>query len=143
MDIPTYPDCHHNLVLIDKRTRYPAEDPIESTSFQTYKEKRLKHTLITYGTPKRIESNGEPPFITTKFHKNNRPSIDQLTLFNFERGATTECNDQHFYARNETNIYSLDGSCAIAIGHRSTRARSTWREESEIGEIEANNFERN
>ena len=36
-----YPDGHYNLVLIDKRTRYPVVESVPSTHFQTNKE-RLK-----------------------------------------------------------------------------------------------------
>ena len=51
-----YPDRHYNLVLIEKRTRYPVVESVPSTDFQTNKE-RLKHIFATYGTPRRIESD--------------------------------------------------------------------------------------
>jgi len=54
-----YPDGHYNLVLIDKRARYPVVESITSTDLQTNKE-RLKHIFATYGTPRRIESNNRP-----------------------------------------------------------------------------------
>ena len=54
-----YPDGHYNLVLIDKRTRYPVVEFVPSTDFQTNKEK-LKHIFATYGTPRRIESDNGP-----------------------------------------------------------------------------------
>ena len=45
------PDDHYNLVLIDKRTRYPVVEAVSSTNFKVNKE-RLKHIFPTYGTPK-------------------------------------------------------------------------------------------
>ena len=62
-----YPDGHYNLVLIDKRTRYPVVENVPSTDFQTNKE-RLKHIFATYGTPKRIESDNGPPFNSKDFN---------------------------------------------------------------------------
>ena len=61
-----YPDGHYNLVLIDKRTRYPVVESVSSTDFQTNKE-RLKHIFATYGTPRRIESDNGPPFNSKEF----------------------------------------------------------------------------
>ena len=46
-----YPDDHYNLVMIDKRTRYPVVEAVPSTNFKVNKEK-LKHTFTTYGTPR-------------------------------------------------------------------------------------------
>lgn len=56
----------NNLVLIDKRTRYPVAELVESASYQANKE-RLKHIFTMYGTPRRIESNGGSPINTKKF----------------------------------------------------------------------------
>ena len=39
-----YPDGHYNLVLIDKRTRYPVVEVVPSTNFKVNKE-RLKHIM--------------------------------------------------------------------------------------------------
>ena len=61
-----YPDGHYNLVLIYKRTRYPVVEPVASTNFQACKE-RLKHIFASYGTPRRIESDNEPPFNSKEF----------------------------------------------------------------------------
>ena len=63
-----YPDGHYNLVLIDKRTRYPVVESVPSTNFQTNKEK-LKHIFFTYGTPRRIESGNGPPFNSKEFNE--------------------------------------------------------------------------
>lgn len=63
-----YPDGHYNLVLIDKRTRYPVVESVPSTDFQTNKE-RLKHIFATYGTPRRIESDNGPPFNSKEFNE--------------------------------------------------------------------------
>ena len=63
-----YPDGHYNLVLIDKRTRYPVIEPVPSTNFQSNKE-RLKHIFATYGTPRRVESDNGPPFNSKEFNE--------------------------------------------------------------------------
>ena len=63
-----YPDGHYNLVLIDKRTRYPVVESVRSTDFQNNKE-RLKHIFATYGTLRRIESDNGPPFNSKKFNE--------------------------------------------------------------------------
>ena len=39
-----YPDDLYNLVLIDKRTRYPVVEAVPSTNFKVKKE-RLKHIM--------------------------------------------------------------------------------------------------
>jgi hypothetical protein len=61
-----YPDGHYNLVIIDKRTRYPVVE--SSTNFQANKE-RLKHVFATYGTPRRIETDNGPPFNSKDFRE--------------------------------------------------------------------------
>ena len=63
-----YPDGHYNLILIDKRTRYPVIEPVPSTNFQSNKE-RLKHIFATYGTPRRVESDNGPPFNSKEFNE--------------------------------------------------------------------------
>ena len=63
-----YPDGHYNLVLIDKRTRYPVVESVPSTDFQINKEK-LKHIFATYGTPRRIERDNGPPFNSKEFNE--------------------------------------------------------------------------
>ena len=62
-----YPDEHYNLVVIDKRTRYPIE-PVPSTRFNQVKE-RFKHIFATYGMPRRIESGNGPPFNSKEYEK--------------------------------------------------------------------------
>ena len=64
----TYPDGHYNLVLIDKRTRYPVVEAVPSTNFEVNK-KSLKHIFAIYGTPKRIESDNGPPFSSKDFQE--------------------------------------------------------------------------
>jgi hypothetical protein len=61
-----YPDGHYNLVLIDKRTRYPVVEEISSTSFKLTKEK-LKQIFSTYGTPNILISDNGPPFNSHDF----------------------------------------------------------------------------
>ena len=61
-----YPDGHYNLVIVDKRTRYPVVERVSSTSFQANKE-RLKHVFATYGTPRKIETDNGPPFNSRDF----------------------------------------------------------------------------
>ena len=62
-----YLDGHYNLVLVDKRTRYPVVENVPSTDFKTNKEK-LKHIFATYVTPKRIKSDNGPPFNSNDFN---------------------------------------------------------------------------
>ena len=61
-----YPDGHYNLVLIDKRTRYPVIEQIRSTSFRTTSS-HLRKIFSTYGIPERIETDNGPPFNSTDF----------------------------------------------------------------------------
>ena len=61
-----YPDGHYNLVMIDKRTRYPVVEAVPSTNFEVNKG-RLKHIFATYGTPRRIETDNGPPFSSKEF----------------------------------------------------------------------------
>ena len=61
-----YPDGHYNLVLIDKRSRYPVVEEVTSTNFKQTK-RVLKGIFATYGTPNRIETDGGPPFNNIDF----------------------------------------------------------------------------
>ena len=63
-----YPDGHYNLVLIDKRSRYPVVESVPSTDCHT-NEERLKHIFATYGTPRRIESDNGPPLNSKEFNE--------------------------------------------------------------------------
>ena len=66
-----YPDGHYNLVMIDKRTRYPVVEAVPSTNFPANKE-RMKHIFATYGTPRRIETDNGPPFNSREFKEFGR-----------------------------------------------------------------------
>ena len=48
-----YSDGHYNLVIIDKRTRYPVVETVTSTNFKVNKE-RFKQVFATYGIPRRL-----------------------------------------------------------------------------------------
>eukprot|EP00794_Sanderia_malayensis_P021366 gene21366-23446_t len=61
-----YPDCHYNLVAVDKRTRYAEVETIHSTAAKPTM-KKLKKMFATHGTPKRIESDNGPPFTSKEF----------------------------------------------------------------------------
>ena len=61
-----YPDGHYNLVVVDKRTRYPVVESTNSTAFKPTREK-LKSIFATHGTPRRIESDNGPPFNSADF----------------------------------------------------------------------------
>lgn len=61
-----YPDGHYNLVMVDKRTRYPVVISTPSTNFVTTREK-MKEVFATYGTPRIIESDNGPPFNSENF----------------------------------------------------------------------------
>ena len=61
-----YPDGHYNLVLIDKRSRYPIVEEVRSTNFKSTK-RALKGVFATHGIPMRIETDGGPPFNSHDF----------------------------------------------------------------------------
>ena len=61
-----YPDGHYNLVVIDKRTRYPEVERVYSRSAKSTTEK-LKKMFATHGTPERLESDNCPPFTSREF----------------------------------------------------------------------------
>ena len=61
-----YPDGHYNLVVIDKRTRYPEVETLYSTAVKPTKEK-LKKVFATYGTPEQLETDNGPPFHAKEF----------------------------------------------------------------------------
>lgn len=61
-----YPDGHYNLVVIDKRSRYPAVETVYSTAFKPTK-RALKTIFSTYGIPRRIETDNGPPFNSSEF----------------------------------------------------------------------------
>lgn len=52
---------HLSQWTIPRWSLQPAAEPVDSNSFQAKKE-RLKHIFTTYETPRRLESNGGPPF---------------------------------------------------------------------------------
>lgn len=61
-----YPGGHYNLVVIDKRTRYPEVERLYSTAITSTKEK-LKKIFATYGTPVQLETDNGPPFSSREF----------------------------------------------------------------------------
>ena len=63
-----YPDGHYNLVVIDKRTRYPEVETLRTTACKQTKEKLIK-IFSTHGIPNRLESDNEPPFNSEEFSK--------------------------------------------------------------------------
>ena len=63
-----YPDGHYNLVVIDKRTRYPVVEQVKSTTFRSTAD-QLQRIFATYGVPKRIETDNGPPFNSYEFGK--------------------------------------------------------------------------
>jgi transposase InsO family protein len=63
-----YPDCHYNLVAIDKRTRYSEVGRTMSTSFHQMKEK-LKTIFANHGIPRQIESDNRPSFQSKDFEE--------------------------------------------------------------------------
>ena len=62
-----YPDGHYNLVVIDKRTRFPAVEQTTSTSCRVTCD-RLRKIFATHGIPEIVESDNGPPFNSTDFH---------------------------------------------------------------------------
>ena len=63
-----YPDGHYNLVMVDKRTRYPAVETTYSTAFKPTKEALIK-MFAENGTPRIIESDNGPPFNSEDFRQ--------------------------------------------------------------------------
>ena len=63
-----YPDGHYNLVVIDKRTRFPAVEQTTSTSCRATCD-RLRKIFATHGIPERLETDNGPPFNSTDFQK--------------------------------------------------------------------------
>ena len=59
-----YPDGHYNLVIIDKRTRFPVTE--QATSCRTTCDK-LRKVFAMHGIPERLESDNGPPFNCTDF----------------------------------------------------------------------------
>ena len=61
-----YPDGHYNLVVIDKRTRFPV---IEQTTSCRVTCDRLRKIFATHGIPRRLETDNGPPFNSTEFRQ--------------------------------------------------------------------------
>ena len=61
-----YPDGHYNLVVIDKRTRFPVVEQTTSTSCRVTCD-RLRKIFATHGIPERLESDNGPPFQSVEF----------------------------------------------------------------------------
>ena len=63
-----YPDGHYNLVVIDKRTKFPVVEQTTSTSNRVTCD-RLQKIFATHGIPQRIESDNGPPFNSSDFRE--------------------------------------------------------------------------
>lgn len=61
-----YPDGHYNLLVIDKRTRFPVVEQTTSTSCRITCD-RLRKIFATHGIPERLESDNGPPFNSGDF----------------------------------------------------------------------------
>ena len=61
-----YPDGHYNLVMIDKRTRFPIVEQTTSTSCRVTCDK-LRAIFAMHVIPERIETDNGPPFNSTEF----------------------------------------------------------------------------
>ena len=61
-----YPDGHHNLVMIDKRSRYPEVASLRATDFKQTRA-ALKKMFATHGTPRTVESDNGAPFNSGNF----------------------------------------------------------------------------
>ena len=61
-----YPDGHYNLVIVDKRTRYPEVQVVSSTDCKSTVQV-LKRVFATHGVPRRLESDRGPPFTSYQF----------------------------------------------------------------------------
>ena len=63
-----YPDGHYNLVVIDKRTRFPVVEQTTSTSCRVTCD-RLRNIFATYGIPEKLETDNGPPFNSAELKK--------------------------------------------------------------------------
>jgi hypothetical protein len=120
-----YPDGHYNLVVIDKRTRYPEVEKLHTTACKQTKEK-LKKIFATHGIPRRLESDNGPPF--------NSIDFANFAIEGFEHHKITPLHPRANRAAeafmkvlNKTeqiaNIQNKDSATAIQemlIGYRST-----------------------
>ena len=61
-----YPDGHYNLVVIDKRTRFPFVQQTTSTSCRSTCD-RLQKIFATHCIPERLESDNGSPFQSLEF----------------------------------------------------------------------------
>ena len=61
-----YPDGHYNLVIIDKRTRFPVVEQLTTTSAKAICD-RLRKIFAMHGIPVRLESDNGPPFNSIDF----------------------------------------------------------------------------
>ena len=111
-----YPDGHYNLVMIDKKTRYPVVESVPSTNFHTNRE-RLKHIFATYGTPRRIESNNGPPFKSKEFKE-----FAKQEGFQHHREGDTPSSKSEWRSREmHANPKQHQTNC------KSARQKPSWR----------------
>ena len=61
-----YPDGHYNLVVVDKRTRYPEVEQQYTTAAKPTIQK-MREIMARNGIPRRLETDGGPPFNSTEF----------------------------------------------------------------------------
>ena len=61
-----YPDGHYNLVVIDKRTRFPVVEQVKSASGRSTCDK-LRAIFAKHGIPERLETDNGPPFNSVEF----------------------------------------------------------------------------
>ncbi|CAG2202522.1 unnamed protein product [Mytilus edulis] len=61
-----YPDGHYNLVVIDKRTRYPVVEQTKTTTTRATIEK-LRGIFSTHGIPEKIETDNGSSFSSNEF----------------------------------------------------------------------------
>ena len=63
-----YSDGHYYLVVIDKRTRFPAVEQTTWTSCRVTCD-RLRKIFATHGIPVRVKSDNGPPFNSVEFNE--------------------------------------------------------------------------
>ncbi|CAC5379696.1 unnamed protein product [Mytilus coruscus] len=61
-----YPDGHYNLVVIDKRTRYPVVEQTKTTTTRATIEK-LRNLFSTHGIPENLETDNGSSFSSNEF----------------------------------------------------------------------------
>lgn len=121
-----YPDGHYNLVVIDKRTRYPEVEQTMSTAAKPTLEK-LRKIFATHGIPGRVETDGGPPFNSSNFKEFAEEMGFQHHIVTADHARANGEAESFMKVLNKTEqiarLQKHDSKTAIAnmlMGYRST-----------------------